>query len=51
MAGLYYEEFEIGMQFHHSLTRTITESDNILFCAMTHNPQPLHLDEEYSKNT
>ena len=51
MSGLYYEEFEIGMEFHHSLTRTVTESDNIMFCAMTHNPQPLHLDEEYSKNT
>ena len=51
MSGLYYEEFKIGMEFHHSLTRTVTESDNIMFCAMTHNPQPLHLDEEYSKNT
>ena len=46
MAGLYFEEFEIGMEFNHPLTRTVTEKDNILFCAMTHNPQPLHLDEE-----
>lgn len=51
MAGLYYEEFEVGMEFKHALTRTITETDNILFCAMTHNPQPLHLDEEFSKET
>jgi len=51
MAGLYFEEFEIGMEFNHPLTRTVTEMDNILFCAMTHNPQPLHLDEEFSKNT
>ena len=51
MKGLYYEEFEIGMEFHHALTRTITEMDNIMFCAMTHNPQPLHLDEEYAKST
>ena len=51
MSGLYYEEFEIGMEFNHALTRTVTEMDNIMFCAMTHNPQPLHLDEEYSKNT
>ena len=51
MQGLYYEEFEIGMEFHHALTRTITEMDNIMFCAMTHNPQPLHLDEEYAKST
>ena len=51
MAGLYFEDFEEGMEFNHSLTRTVTEMDNIMFCAMTHNPQPLHLDEEFSKNT
>lgn len=51
MAGLYYEEFTIGMEFRHPLTRTVTEMDNVLFCAMTHNPQPLHLDEEFSKKT
>ena len=51
MTGLYYEQFDIGMEFNHSLTRTVTESDNLLFCALTHNPQPLHLDEEFSKGT
>ena len=51
MAGLYYEEFTVGMEFSHALTRTITEMDNIMFCAMTHNPQPLHLDEEFAKET
>ena len=51
MTGLYYEQFEIGMEFKHTLTRTVTESDNLLFCALTHNPQPLHLDEEFSKGT
>ena len=51
MSGLYFEEFEVGMEFNHPLTRTVTEMDNILFCAMTHNPQPLHLDEEFSKGT
>lgn len=51
MAGLYYDEFEIGMEFNHALTRTVTEMDNILFCALTHNPQPLHLDAEFAKET
>ena len=51
MSGLYYEEFNVGMEFNHPLTRTITEMDNIMFCAMTHNPQPLHLDEEFAKTT
>lgn len=51
MAGLYFEEFEVGMEFNHALTRTVTEMDNILFSSLTHNPQPLHLDAEFSKNT
>lgn len=51
MSGLYYEQFEVGMEFKHALTRTVTEMDNVLFCAMTHNPQPLHLDEEFCKKT
>jgi acyl dehydratase len=51
MAGLYYGEFEVGMEFNHALTRTVTEMDNVMFCAMTHNPQPLHLDEEFCKKT
>lgn len=51
MAGMYYEEFKVGMAFQHALTRTVTEMDNIMFCAMTHNPQPLHLDEEFAKKS
>ena len=38
MAGLYFEEFEIGQVFRHDLTRTVTEMDNVMFCALTHNP-------------
>ena len=48
MQGLYYEEFKIGMTFEHKLTRTVTEMDNVLFTALTHNPQPLHLDAEFA---
>jgi acyl dehydratase len=51
MSGLYFEEFEVGQEFKHALTRTVTEMDNVLFCALTHNPQPLHLDEEFAKET
>ena len=51
MAGLHYEEFRVGMEFDHALTRTVTEMDNTLFCALTHNPQPLHLDAEFAKST
>jgi len=51
MGGLHYEEFEVGMRFAHVLRRTVTETDNLLFSALTHNPAALHLDEEYMKGT
>jgi len=51
MAGLYYEDFEIDQVFEHPIRRTITEMDNTLFSALTHNPQPLHLDAEFAKDT
>ena len=47
MAGLFYEEFSVGQKFEHAITRTITETDNVLFTTMTHNPAKLHLDDEY----
>ena len=47
MSGLYFEEFEVGQKFDHAIRRTITETDNVLFTTMTHNPAYLHLDEEY----
>lgn len=50
MAGLYFEEFTVGQTFRHALRRTVTETDNVLFSAMTHNPAALHLDEEYCRD-
>ena len=47
MAGLYFEEFEVGRVFEHSLRRTVTEMDNMLFSNMTLNPQPLHIDKHF----
>ena len=49
MAGLYFEEFEVGQQFDHPIRRTITEADNVLICTLTHNPAALHLDAEYCR--
>ncbi len=51
MPGMYYEDATIGEVIKHGLTRTVTETDNVLFSAITHNPQPLHLDAEYAKRT
>jgi acyl dehydratase len=31
MAGLYFEEFEEGQVFEHAISRTVTETDNVLF--------------------
>ena len=49
MAGLYFEEFEVGQVFRHAIRRTITETDNVLISTLTHNPAALHLDEEYCR--
>lgn len=49
MSGQYYEQLEVGRVFQHSIRRTVTEMDNVLFSAMTHNPAALHLDEEYCR--
>lgn len=51
MAGLFFEEFVVGDIHRHALTRTVTETDNLLFTALTMNPQPLHLDEEFAKSS
>lgn len=50
MHGRYYEDFSKGEIFTHPIRRTVTETDNILFSTMTHNPQPLHIDFEFCKN-
>lgn len=49
--GKYYEDLEEGLVIHHPITRTVTETDNLLFSTLTHNVAWLHLDEEYSKST
>ena len=49
--GLWFDEFEVGTVFEHRPGRTLTEADNVLFTTLTMNPQPLHLDHAWSKNT
>ncbi len=51
MPGKYFEEFVIGEAFEHQPARTVTETDNLLFTVLSHNPQPLHLDVEFAKGT
>lgn len=49
MAGRYFEDWQVGDKIVHDIRRTVTETDNLLFSVMTHNPQPLHIDVEAAK--
>lgn len=51
MSGKYFEELEVGLTFEHEPGRTVTETDNLLFTALTQNPQPLHLDAEFARQS
>ena len=49
MAGKLFGQWQIGETLIHEIRRTVTETDNLLFSTMTHNPQPLHIDLEAAK--
>lgn len=51
MVGKYFEDLQVGQRFVHAATRTVTEADNVLFSGLTMNTQPLHMDEEFAKQT
>lgn len=51
MAGRFFEEWTVGDRMEHEIRRTVTETDNLLFSTMTHNPQPLHLDAEFARES
>lgn len=51
VSGLWFDQLEAGMRVEHATTRTVTETDNVLFTTMTMNPQPLHLDAEFAAHT
>jgi acyl dehydratase len=48
--GKYFEEFKVGDTYRHWPAKTITEGDNNIFCLLTMNHHPLHLDIEYCKS-
>lgn len=48
MAGRSFEQWKVGDHIAHDLSRTVTETDNLLVTTLTHNSQPLHLDAEYA---
>jgi acyl dehydratase len=51
MPGRYFDEWQVGDVIAHSVTRTVTETDNVLVSALTHNPQPMHLDHEVAASS
>ena len=51
MAGRYFDEWQVGDTVAHAVTRTVTETDNLLFSTLTHNPQPLHIDAEAARES
>jgi len=46
--GRYFEEFEVGAVYRHWPGKTVTEYDDHLFCLLTMNHHPLHLDAHYA---
>ena len=50
MTGLYWEEWEIGAEFESS-GRTVTEADIVMFAGLSGDYNPLHVNEEYCKQT
>ena len=51
MAGLWFDDLTEGLVVDAEWTRTVTESDNVMFCALTMNVQKLHLDAEFAAAT
>jgi acyl dehydratase len=47
--GRYFEEFEVGATYRHWPGKTITEADDHLFCLLTMNHHPLHIDANYAE--
>lgn len=47
--GLYFEDFEVGGEIKHTLSKTIFESDNNLFSLLTMNHHPVHLNLDYAQ--
>ena len=47
--GMYFEEFEVGQEIQHSLSKTIFESDNNFFSLLTMNHHPVHTNLDYAQ--
>ena len=46
--GRYLEDFELGAVYKHWPAKTVTEADDHLFCLLTMNHHPLHINDVYA---
>jgi acyl dehydratase len=51
MTGRSFEQWTVGDRIGHDIRHTVTAEENRLLTTMTHNPQPLHLDQAYAART
>ena len=49
--GRYLEEFEVGAVYKHWPAKTVTEADDHLFCLITMNHHPLHINDVYARKS
>jgi acyl dehydratase len=49
--GRYLEEFEVGDTYEHWPAKTVTEADDHLFCLLTMNHHPLHINDHYATHS
>jgi acyl dehydratase len=49
--GRYFEEFEVGAVYKHWPAKTVTEAEDHLFCLLTMNHHPLHINDVYAAQT
>jgi acyl dehydratase len=49
--GRYLEDFEVGAVYKHWPAKTVTEADDHLFCLITMNHHPLHINDIYASNS
>ena len=50
-AGRFYEDFDVGDVFRSRFGRTVTEYDNLIFTALTHNTNSVHFDRAHAERT
>jgi acyl dehydratase len=46
--GRYLEEFEVGAVYKHWPAKTVTEAEDHIFCLLTMNHHPLHVNDVYA---